>query len=152
MSATRTVRIEGGVDAAAAAVYAAATGLVLHLLNASNGYIAAGTAVAFAGCLYGLRSIEPDYVPNALPAFDARSFEPIDLDELLLTDFVRPGQASEDALVLDDVLAEPTPDSRVVQLFDRDSMPAPDQAADGSAPDAAQALHEALAQLRRSLR
>lgn len=151
MSATRTVRIEGGVDAAAAAVYAVATGLVLHLLNASNAYIAVGTAVAFAGCLYGLRSIEPEYVPNPLPAFDARPFEPAGLDELLLTDFVRPGQAFEDALVLDDILAEPAPDSRVVRLFDRHSMP--DAVVERPEPaDAAQALHEALAQLRRSLR
>jgi hypothetical protein len=153
MDGDKIVRIEASVDSAAAAVYAAATGLVLHLLNASNGYIAVGMAVAFAGCLYGLRSIEPEFVACPLPGFDARPFEAVDLDELLLTDFVRPAQASEDALVLDDMLAKPGPDSRVVRLFDPAAMPTSEQDAEKSAPaDASQALHDALAELRRSLR
>ena len=149
MDGDKIVRIEASVDSAAAAVYAGGTALVLYLLNASNGYIAVGMAVAFAGCLYGLRSIEPEFVAYPLPAFDARPFEAVALDELLLTDFVRPAQASEDALVLDDMLAKPGLDSRVVQLFDPDAMPAPEQDVPA---DASQALHDALAELRRSLR
>lgn len=89
--------------------------------------------------------------------------------ELLLTDSERlspvaaaPGPASP--LVLDDVLAEIGPESRVVRLFDRSAMPTPgqlklhidDHLGPGSpkaAPmDATQALSDALAELKRSLR
>ena len=152
MDGERIVRIEASVDSVAAAFYAAATALVLHLLNASNAYIAVGAAVAFAGCFYGLRSIEPEYVFFPQAAFEPRSFEALSLDELLLTD-VMPHDTA-DALVLDDVLAELGPDSRVVRMFDRDAMPAPRQlrAEKPSQADASQALHEALAELRRSLR
>jgi hypothetical protein len=89
--------------------------------------------------------------------------------ELLLT----PGQmlnppvgTQSDPLLLDDVLAELRPDSRVVQLFDPNRMPTPGElksridrhlgsastgAPDERQPDASQALYDALAQLRRSL-
>ena len=84
-------------------------------------------------------------------------------DELLLTDADRL-EAGTDPLVLDDILTEMGPDSRVVRLFDRKAMPTPgqlksridshlDRAAQPTAPeDAAQALSDALAELRRSLR
>ncbi len=90
--------------------------------------------------------------------------------ELLLTeeDRVRPTFPSEaDELILDDILAELGPESRVVRLFDRAAMPtpgqlnarierhlreAPPQQVQRLQPaDASEALHEALAELRRSL-
>ena len=67
-------------------------------------------------------------------------------------------------LELDDILAELGPDSRVVRLFDHKAMPTPGQLKTridshleqaGAGPlhsDAAQALSDALAELRRSLR
>jgi hypothetical protein len=67
-------------------------------------------------------------------------------------------------LVLDDILAEIGPDSRVVRLFDRKAMPPPGQlgsridshldrrAREPAGEDASQALSDALAELRRSLR
>jgi hypothetical protein len=73
-------------------------------------------------------------------------------------------EAGEEALVLDDILAELGPDSRVVRLFDAKSMPTAgelqsriDRHLDGEmsaaqTSDASQALHEALAELRRSIR
>jgi hypothetical protein len=86
-------------------------------------------------------------------------------DELLLTEADRlPVPASGDPLVLDDVLAAIGPDSRVVRLFDRTAMPTPgqlqvridDHLGQGSAAadptDASQALSDALAELKRSLR
>jgi len=66
-------------------------------------------------------------------------------------------------LLLDDILAEIGTDSRVIRLFDRRSMPTAgqlqsrianhlDAASPVEAPaDAAQALSDALAELRRSL-
>jgi hypothetical protein len=87
-------------------------------------------------------------------------------DELVLTDADRLGATVAEAgpLVLDDILAELGPDSRVVRLFDRKAMPTPgqlksriddhlEQGALPAAPaDASKALSDALAELRRSLR
>jgi hypothetical protein len=88
-------------------------------------------------------------------------------DELLLTesDRLKPAAAAKaDPLVLDDVLHAIETDSRVVRMFDRKAMPTPGQlrsqiddhlgqAAPSSAQaDAAKALSDALAELRRSLR
>jgi hypothetical protein len=65
--------------------------------------------------------------------------------------------------VLDDILAELGPESRVVRLFDAGQMPTPGQlnarierhlgeeSASTAPPDASQALYDALAELRRSL-
>lgn len=89
--------------------------------------------------------------------------------ELVLSeaDRVRPMASEADELILDDILAELGPESRVVRLFDRAAMPTPGQLNDrierhlrGVQPrevhrsqpaDASEALHEALAELRRSL-
>jgi len=108
----------------------------------------------------------------ALPIFDVKELEEFELDELLLTDRVNDELILTDddrlegtgPLVLDDILAEIGPDSRVVHLFGRKEMPTPgqlksriddhlEQAAPSLAqPDASQALSDALAELRRSLR
>jgi hypothetical protein len=71
----------------------------------------------------------------------------------------------DDLLVLDDVLSEIGPDSRVVRLFDPAAMPTPGQLKaridrhliEGALPratshDASQALYDALAELRLELR
>ena len=81
-------------------------------------------------------------------------------DELLLTDRA---PTTEEPLELDDILNELGPDSRVVRLFDRKAMPTPgelktridghlQQAPARPLSDASQALSDALAELRRSLR
>lgn len=156
----RSERIEAAVDTLAAALYAAATALVLAWMNASSPYVAAGTVVAFGGAFFGLRSVEPQPAAFAMPTF---AVEVIDcVDEMILSDGDRmlPPTADDDALILDDVIPPIGPDSRVVRLFDRDAMPKsppvarnPGEAGSASAPpDASQALHEALAQLRNSLR
>lgn len=74
-----------------------------------------------------------------------------------------PANDESEVLLLDDMLARIGPDSRVVRLFDPAAIPTPgelrsridrhlqDQQA-GNFPDAAQALNDALADLRRSLR
>ena len=66
--------------------------------------------------------------------------------------------------MLDDILAELGPNSRVVRLFDPAAMPTPGQlnarierhlgegTSPTASPDASQALYDALAELRRSLR
>jgi hypothetical protein len=87
--------------------------------------------------------------------------------ELILTDADRlpvAQSSTSELLVLDNILDKLGPDSRVVRLFDPAAMPSPGQLdarierhlRDGTSqaapPDASQALHEALADLRRSLR
>jgi hypothetical protein len=135
---------------------------------------AGGAALGFLASFAVLRrvtALDPDF---ALPEFAIASIEPFGDDELLLTDADRLAPSDEllltDAdrltleseLVLDDVLVELETDSRVVRLFDPAAMPTPGQLQqridrhlgqrDSAPPDASQALHEALAELRRSLR
>ena len=100
-------------------------------------------------------------------AFDVRAIEPLESDELLLDegDLYQPvAESAEAPLVLDDVLAQIGPDSRIVRLFDPAKMPTAGELSarierhldgrpgDSQSADAAQALHEALAQLRRNVR
>jgi hypothetical protein len=166
MTTSRAQRIERIVDAGAAAVLAAAAGYCALRLSWQL-----GSAAAFAGlCLVGsfvlLRSVGPTSGRFRISDF-AIADVPAPPEELLLTDADRvPEEAPTrpDELLLDDVLARLGPDSRVVRLFDRAAMPTPgelrariDRHLDGGresapAPDASQALHEALAELRRSLR
>jgi hypothetical protein len=151
----------------------------------------AGVAgLAYACCDRALAGTARGEVQFPVPVFDLRdydSFESLDEliltdadrlggellltdadrlidDELLLTDADRldPSSASQQPLVLDDILAELGPDARVVRLFDRQKMPTAgqlksridDHLEQGRATpaDASQALSAALAELRRSLR
>jgi hypothetical protein len=121
--------------------------------------------------VFELRPIEfnqPELLLSETVAGELVLTEVVGRGELLLTDADRldPSIAppSDELLVLDDILAAIDPDSRVVRLFDRRAMPTPAQLSSridghlrGSAPlsqvpDASEALSEALAELRRSLR
>ena len=160
-------RIETTVDAGAAALLGAAMAFALVQLNASNGYVATAAAVVLAWVYYGLRSIELEPVRFALADFAPGEFEAEEAAELILTDADRleaPDKAADAELVLDDILAELGPDSRVVRLFDPAAMPSPGQlkaridrqlgqeTPKTAPPDASEALYDALAELRRSLR
>ncbi len=111
----------------------------------------------------GKKSVDLDEVIEPTVTLDDQA-SPESFGELLLTDIV--DQASEDkddALLLDQPLKADPPESRVVQLFGAVS-PTPGQlksridrhlernVVDSENFDASQALHEALAELRRSLR
>ena len=141
-------RIEAGADAAAAALLGAATAVVLYHAGAVEAYSAAGAAIAFACAFQGLRTLEFDERLQ-LPAFEPRTLDVENPPELVLTDEDRLDSAPSDAdeLLLDNVLAGTGTDGRVVRLFDPGASHAP-----GQLSDASQALYEALAELRRSLR
>ena len=134
-------------------------------------------AASYFACIYVLRSVVISSPRHPLPEFSVLAFEYVPLDELVLTDDDRrhpPGEeplvltaadrlhsVNVEPLVLDDILAEIDDDSRVVRLFDPSPMPTPAQLKDRidrhldetpAPPDASQALFEALAELRRSLR
>ena len=145
-------RIESAVDAGAATLLAAAVAYALHALPITPTVVAGSVAAAFGLTLAGLRRVPPAVTLaqelTATPVAD------------LLAEADRSLAHAEDELVLDDILAALNPDSRVVRLFERDPMPTAremqariDRQLDGpvTAPDASQALHEALADLRRSL-
>jgi hypothetical protein len=162
-------RLELAVDVLASAILAAAVALVSLRLGMPP--LAAG-AVALLILLAGLKGLAA--IGSGLPSFKLVEFQPAEFpeatlpDELLLTDADRllalPSAGSEEPLVLDDILANLDSGSRVVRLFDRAAMPTPGQLqvridrhlADSEPPllsaDASQALHDALAELRRTLR
>ena len=171
MDARSVTLIERNVDRAASALFAAASGYAAYSALASHfaqrllvAEAAAAVAFAYWLCLRTLGAVQPEARRLPVPVFDVRQIEQIEPAELLLTD-IYPGapDAAEEPLVLDDILAELQPDSRVVRLFDPSAMPTPGQIsaridrhlAGGFSPaaaaDASQALHDALAELRRSL-
>jgi hypothetical protein len=166
------IRIERSVDRTASVLFAAATGYAAFvwfaghaaepLLLAETGGVA---AFAYLVSVRTLGAVQPRAPKVHVPIFDLRKIDPVEPPELLLTERLEPARpAPDEALVLDDILAELGPDSRVVRLFDPAAMPTPGQLNDrierhlgkGAAPatsaDASQALHDALAELRRSMR
>lgn len=173
MKAALARRIERNVDYAASALFAGSVALAAFTYWSRMvpeptlaAYAGAIGVLAYSLCLGMLRSLERKaHFPVSV--FDVRQIEPAVEDELLLSDADRlqsAGPAADGALELDDILAELAPDSRVVRLFDPSAMPTPGQlkaridrhidhapTAPGTA-DASQALSDALAELRRSLR
>ncbi|HET9812199.1 MAG TPA: hypothetical protein VFP57_00890 [Sphingomicrobium sp.] len=158
-------RIESAVDGGAAALFAGAVAFAAARLGSIPLTVAAAAA-AFAGCLLTLAQVRPRVPSFALAEFACAPFEPVVPDELVLTDADRrtplDNAPSDAVLVLDDILAELGPDSRVVRLFDPAAMPTAGELKariDGhlnraipAAPDATQDLYAALDELRRSLR
>ena len=131
---------------------------------ASLATIAAGAAALMCGfAAFRLGSAGPQ---RAIPSFEPVAFEPVELDELLL-------EERDAILELDDRLEAPPADSRVVRLFERQE-PTPGELVDrivdflaegrrqerpatavaeaGRHADASAALHDALANIRASLR
>jgi hypothetical protein len=159
--------------------YAAYTSLGSGVWQAQLGACASGAGlVAFFLCIRAMRMLvrhKPDLPVSIFNIRDIQfedtdelvltNADRLDSDELLLTEEDRLNhQVQVDPLMLDDILAEIGPEARVVRLFDRKAMPTPGQlksridshlgqAASPARPsDASQALSEALAELRRSLR
>jgi len=159
----------------------AAAGLAAFLACNRSLAAAARREPDFALSIFDVREIEI-LEPEELFLTDADRLEPSELllteadqvrstgldGELVLTEADRlvPAvtQAGEEPLVLDDILAQIGPGARVVRLFDPKKMPSPGQLKSridshlgertppSQSTDASQALSEALAELRRSLR
>ena len=169
-------RIQIMSERAACALFAAAMAFALRRgLGGMLGRVQLDICAAFAGTisylfcshmLIGSSSDRPDF---PMPAFEAAEFEPSQPDELQLTETdmlhaADPSASDQEPLVLDDILAQLGPNSRVVRLFDRSAMPTPGHLkaridvhlqqgnSHFGGPDASQALSDALAELRRSLR
>jgi hypothetical protein len=160
MKAASAIRIEKTVDGAASALFAAAVGYAAYIYlmaHVGNPVLAlesgAASAVALLLSYRVLSAVPPQVLRRRVPIFDVREIEQMPAES-----------PAEEPLDLDDILAALQPDARVVRLFDPAAMPTagelneriddhlraqPDAA---QSRDAAQALHEALAELRRSLR
>ena len=182
MDARLTDRIETGAERSAAALFGAAVGYAAFtwlgpwISEPEQGVCAAaGAGAAFLLCAAILDRVDGGRSHFRMPAFDPREFGTFQSGELLLTDRLDgellltdadrlPAPAAIDELLLEDVLGQITPESRVVRLFDRKAMPTPGelksridahigQGVAAAVPvDASQALTDALAELRRSLR
>ena len=158
-------RVEGIASLAAAAILAAAVGFAAGRLTPSLVAVGGAAASTLFITLLALRSIEPGDREFPVAQFAPAELAFEELDELLLTEADRlESPAADDVLVLEDVLDTPGEDSRVVRLFDASAMPTPGQLKDridrhlrqpqqgAGLPDASAALHEALAELRLSLK
>ena len=183
------VSVESTLECAAAASFGACVAYSAWLVAPTVGVnplllMLGGGAVGYFGAIAGVQSV--GIGPFSVPGFTIAPIETAEPDELLLTEAVAAGNpdrfsdeavltleqrwgvnrhAEEEAevLLLDDMLTQADPDSRVVRLFDPAAIPTPgalrsridrhlqDQQTSGY-PDAAQALNDALAELRRSLR
>ena len=172
MQAGSIARIEKTVDLGAAGLFALACGYASHIgfaaaaaMPIAGAETVAAVVLAFVIAFRVLSHVQPETRRLRVPIFDVRDVEPIGEAELLLTERVEPpaSPADADALLLDDILAELGPDSRVVRLFDPAAMPTAGELGSridqhlcndvgAQTADAAQALHDALADLRRSIR
>lgn len=167
------------VEMAGAAAPAVAAAFAMAKLAPVNGWpidiaVLAGSSGVFAAAFASMRLVPGEARHLALPDFEpAVTFDDVLLldeaysepDELLLDrPLVEAETAAVAELLLDDALPAPAPGSRVVQLFAAGRMPTAGQLKDridrhladgegGAEPsDASDALSDALAELRRSLR
>jgi len=166
MNAAWVRRLEIAFDGVASAALAAAVGfaayrwLGLWTPNPQLGTFTALAAIVTCGlCWIGLSWVDVRPQPFPVAIFDLGAVAPPRPAELVLTEEDR----LDDALLLDDVLTAPSPDSRVVRLFGPAAMPTPGQlktridrhldreTLDPPAPDDSQALYDALAEVRLGL-
>jgi hypothetical protein len=157
--------IEWLVDSLAAASLAAASAFASLELGGSIGWSVAAACAGFLLAYAGLRGVQPEPATYPLAAFAPEAVETGgDVDELLLgPEMLIAVEAEGSELVLDDILASIAPDSRVVRLFQPDRLPTAGElkasidrhlgraGPECTPPDATEALHQALAELRRSL-
>jgi len=177
MRAELARRIEKNIQRASSAALGIAVGYAAFAWL--EGFVAqpqlgaeTGGAAAFAYlvCSRVLNAVRPRGSHSAVAVFDLREIEPLQPEELLLSESDRYQPAARTAadgpaLALDAIASEIASDSRVVRLFDPAAMPTTTElrsridrhlegqtTSDTQSAEAAQALHEALAQLRRNVR
>ena len=155
--------VETAIDALAASAFAAAVAFAASSVLTVHPFLAA--VPAFLGASLLLSRVGRGEEGYPLPVFELADPDLADDELLLLANMIVTGEDdSRDELVLDDVLEQLGADPRVVRLFDPRQLPTAGELRasidrhlraserHSSAPDASEALSEALAQLRRSLR
>jgi len=170
----RSIGLALALELAPATLFGASVGFAA--LRAGGQPLAIAASAGAAALLLawaGLSRIGKDQPSLDLPAFEVDQFpeaESVDLhdaEEAVACEPLRadaPPYVSLDELLLDDVLANLPPDSRVVRLFDSAPVPTAGELQARidrhlraehrpiAPPDASHELHEALDALRRSLR
>ena len=168
MDSTGRNPAETAIDAAAATLLAGAVGFACGRSGVADPLLSGAAALAIV--LAGLRLVPASERRLPLAAFETVPLEPFAAevmdgagDELLLDQPLAQAGGTDDALLLDDALERADPESRVVRLFDPAAMPTAGQLhasidahlraglPASAPPDAAQALTDALRDLRRSL-
>jgi hypothetical protein len=162
-------RLDWLVELGGAMAPALAAGFAAYQLAPSLGFGGAGAMMVAASACFALgvlamRAVKPEVRAYPMASFAVDPIAPVEVEEPLLLDTLY-----EEPLLLDDPLAAPEKDSRVVQLFAHPALPTPGQLKEridrhlatgtmhvvhefeGPAPDASDALYAALADLRRSL-
>lgn len=165
--------IERTIDRTASALFAAACAYAAHAWLAVHSVepmlvaeTSAASVLAYLGAAFALGAVKAQDVRLRVPVFDVREIASVELPELLLTERAEMPAATamraDEPLLLDDALAAPGPHLRVVRLFDPSAMPPVERierartahvarSADQQS-DTVRLLHDALAELRRSLR
>ena len=171
MDARRIERIERGAELVGAAAFAAAVAYAALRFGPIPAAIAG--VGAFFAIFRLLGRVGAGASTFALEHFEASALPPAaEPEEMLLTEVYEPEAEelllddvfteSDAVLVLEDVLARLGENSRVIRLFDPAAMPTPgelqsridrhlDQSPERNA-EASRALHDALSDLRKSLR
>lgn len=172
MGAGWAERIEAIIDCGAALVLGGGGAYAATRAGGVPAVAAAAAAAALFGAYAILRS-----VAVREPSFTLASFSPVEamfdpIDELLLTEQVEELLLTEAdqfhdreaVLILEDILAKLGEGSRVIRLFDPAALPSASESKaridrdleenriSSGPPDASEALHAALSELRRSLR
>ena len=129
--------VEKAADIAAAAMFAAAVGFAAGTMGLGAVPTICAAVAASCAAFTVLRKVSAGNRDYDLPEFEPA---PVEIPK------------AADELVLDDVLESAGPDARVIRLFDPGLESERAARANSPQPDASQALTEALAELRRSLR
>ena len=156
-------RVAEIVGASALAIGAGLSAALLANSSASASALV-GIVAASVGAALGwvvMRAVPADEQVMPLAEFALESVGPIEMEP------AKGFPVAESAMILDDPLPQPAADSRVVALFGTDAAPTAgdmqrridrhlareqDSSPPRLAPDATDALHEALDEIRRSLR
>lgn len=159
MKQKRKPRIETFIEAAAAAAMAAALGYAVTSLMNGFYYLPlvpgmAAAAIAFTATRTALGKIgsvrnSPEAAEQAFPALSLADFASVGAPVGALP--VSGSVECEAPLLLDDALGQPSPDSRIVQMFGPSQPGAGANVASTEQDDSA-AMFESLERLRRSLR
>ena len=165
--------VSRAIDIGSAGLFAGAAGYSAVLLIASPVAGVAAATAAFVGAHRALGRIAdsprlplPDFAVGQLTFAEPEELPELLLTErteLLLTEVVGDVAEEDDALLLVDRLESPPDDSRVIRLFDPRLLPTAGELherierhlqgpSEVAYPDATAELHQALAELRKSLR
>lgn len=164
----REIALALALEITPAALFGGSVGLAAIIAGGQPLMLAGGAgALAFGSAWAALHRLGREGESALdLPAFEVDALPEVELAEEIeaTVEIVPVEQPAAEELLLDDVLADLPPDSRVVRLFDSRAVPTAGElqaqidrhlrtvGRPEAVPDATHELHQALDELRRSLR